>query len=139
MLKDAQRISQSDLLELLPIQPGTALDRTNVRASIQQLFATGRFRTIAAEVTPYPDRSLDLAFVVDEKLFIGSIVVYGAPRPPTQSQLANASKLQLGQELDEDAVAAAMERMKRLLAEDGYFNPTIRMESTLDPQHQRIG
>jgi len=139
MLKDAQRINQSDLLELLPIQPGTVLDRTNVRASIQQLFATGRFRTIAAEVTPYPDRSLDLAFVVDEKLFIGSIVVYGAPRPPTQSQLANASKLQLGQELDEDAVAAAMERMKRLLAEDGYFNPTIRMDSTLDPQHQRIG
>ena len=138
-LKNAQRIGQADLLELLPVQPGTELDRAAVHASIQQLFATGRFRTIAAEVTLYPDRSLDLAFVVDEKLFIGSIVVYGAPRPPTESQLANASKLQLGQEFDEDAVAAAMERMKRLLAEGGYFGPTIRMDSTLDPQHQRIG
>jgi outer membrane protein insertion porin family len=137
--KSAQRAGQDDLLKTLSVQPGQLLDRDHVHTSIQQLFATGRFRTISAEVVPYPDRSLDLLFVVDEKLFIGSIVVYGAPRPPTENQLVNGSKLQLGQEFDEDAVAAGMERMKRLLAESGYFGPTIRMDSSLDPQHQRIG
>lgn len=137
--KNSQRIDQNDLLELLPLQPGAALDRNTVEASIQQLFATGRFRTISAEVEPHPDGSLDLVFVVDEKLFLGSIVVYGAPGPPTANQLVNASKMQLGQEFDEDAVASGMERMKRLLAESGYFEPTIRMNSELDPQHQRIG
>ena len=137
--KNSQRIDQNDLLELLPLQPGAALDRNTVEASIQQLFATGRFRTISAEVEPHPDASLDLEFVVDEKLFLGSIVVYGAPTPPTANQLVNASKMQLGQEFDEDAVASGMERMKRLLAEAGYFEPTIRMNSELDPPHQRIG
>src|SRR5205807_7280087 len=61
--KNAQRIDQSDLIELLPTQAGAEIDRAVVHASIQQLFATGRFRTIAAEVSPYPDRSLDLVFV----------------------------------------------------------------------------
>lgn len=136
--KSAQRTAQSELLKSIPLQPGQILDRTNVHASLQQLFATGRFRTIAAEVTPYPDRSLDLDFVVEEKLFIGSMVVYGAPRPPTANQLVNGSKLQIGGEFDEDLVAAGIERMKRILAEDGYFAPTIRMDSSIDPQHQRI-
>jgi outer membrane protein insertion porin family len=136
--QNAQRSNQNELLELLPTQAGTLLDRNVVRSSIQQLYASGRFRTISAEVNPYPDRSLDLIYVVDEKLFIGSIVVYGAPRPPTANQLVNASKLQLGQDFDEDAVAAAIERIKRLLVEAGYFAPTIRMDSELDPQQQRI-
>ena len=136
--KNAQRIGQSDLLKSIPLKPGQILDRTSVHASLQQLFATGRFRTIAAEVTPYPDRSLDLDFVVEEKLFIGSMVVYGAPRPPTANQLVNGSKLQIGQEFDEDLIAQAIERMKKILAEDGYFAPTIRMDSALDPPHQRI-
>jgi outer membrane protein insertion porin family len=136
--QNAQRADQNELLELLPTQAGTLLDRNVVRSSIQQLYASGRFRTISAEVTPYPDRSLDLIYVVDEKLFIGSIVVYGAPRPPTANQLVNASKLQLGQDFDEDAVAAGIERIKRLLVEAGYFAPTIRMDSELDPQQQRI-
>ena len=136
--KNAQRIDQSDLLKSIPMQPSQILDRAKVHASLQQLFATGRFRTIAAEVNPYEDRSLDLDFVVEEKLFIGSLVVYGAPRPPTANQLANGSKLQIGQDFDEDQVAAAIERMKRILAEDGYFAPTIRMDSSIDPEHQRI-
>lgn len=110
-----------------------------VRDSIQQLFATGRFRTISAEVAPYPDRSLDLVFVLNEKLFMGSLMVYGAPGPPTANQLVNGSKLQLGQEFDEDAVAAGIERMKLILAEGGYFGAAIRLDSSLDPQHQRIG
>ena len=137
-LKGAQRIEQSDMLKSNPLQPGQILDRATVRASLQQLFATGRFRTIAAEVTPSPDRFLDVNLVVEEKLFIGSLVVYGAPRPPTANQLVNSSKLQIGQEFDEDLVAAGIERMKRVLAEDGYFAPTIRMDSSLDPAHQRI-
>ena len=136
--KNAERTGQDDLLKTLPVKAGDSLDRDKIHAAIQQLFATGRFRTIAAEVAPYADRSLDLNFVVDEKLFIGSIVVYGAPRPPTENQLVNGSKLQLGQEFDEDAVAAGIERMKRLLAENGYFFPTLRLNSALDPQHQRI-
>ena len=136
--KNAQRIDQSDLLKSIPMQPGQILDRAKVHASLQQLFATGRFRTIAAEVNPHEDRSLDLDFVVEEKLFIGSLVVYGAPRPPTANQLANGSKLQIGQDFDEDQVAAGIERMKRILAEDGYFAPTIRMDSSIDPEHQRI-
>jgi len=136
--KNSQRIDQDELLKSVPLQPGQLLDRASVHASLQALFATGRFRTIAAEVTPYPDRSLELDFVVEEKLFIGSIVVYGAPRPPTANQLVNGSKLQIGQDFDEDLVAAAIERMKRILAEDGYFAPTIRMDSSIDPPHQRI-
>jgi outer membrane protein assembly factor BamA len=137
--QNSQRIGQSDLLKTLPLQQGQMLDRDRVHESIQQLFATGRFRTIAVEVTPHADRTLDVAFVVDEKLFVGSIIVYGAPRPPTANQLVNGSKLQLGQEFDEDAVAAGTERMKRILADSGYFAPTIRMDSSIDPQRQRIG
>ena len=94
-LKGAQRIEQSDMLKSIPLQPGQILDRATVRASLQQLFATGRFRTIAAEVTPSPDRFLDVNLVVEEKLFIGSLVVYGAPRPPSIAD----------QELDDEARA----------------------------------
>lgn len=136
--KNAQRLDQDKLLKSIPLQPGQVLDRAKVHASLQHLFATGRFRTIAAEVTPYSDRSLDLDFVVEEKLFIGSIIVYGAPRPPTANQLVNGSKLQIGQDFDEDLVAAGIERMKKILAEGGYFAPTIRMDSSIDPPHQRI-
>ena len=63
-LQGSLRANQAELLKSIPLQPGQLLDRTTVRASLQQLFATGRFRTIAAEVTPYSDRSLDLNLVV---------------------------------------------------------------------------
>src|SRR5205085_12184701 len=98
----------------------------------------GQFRTIVTEVAPNANRSLYLNLVVEEKLFIGSLMVYGAPRPPTANQLVNSSKLQIEQEFDEDLIAAGIERMKKVLAEDGYFAPTIRMDSSIDPAHQRI-
>ncbi len=137
-MSGAHRTDQADLLRDLPLKPGQPLEANRLRASIQQLFATGRFHTIAAEAVPQTNRSVDVVFVVDEKLFVGSIVVYGAPRPPTANQLVNASKLQLGQEFDEDDIASGIERIKRVLVENGYFEPTIRMDSFVDPPNQRI-
>ena len=125
------------LLQLLAQKAGEPLDRDRVRESMRTLFATGRFADIQAEVVPSGD-GVVLTFTTSANFFIGGVNVEGAPTRPTPNQIVNASKFQLGERYTQDKLDRALENIRRLMQEDGYYRARVTAESTSNPANQQV-
>jgi outer membrane protein assembly complex protein YaeT len=125
------------LLELLPQKAGSPLDRDRVRDSIRTLFATGRFADIQAEVTPSGD-GVVLTFATSANYFVGAVDVEGAPARPNSNQIVNASKFQLGERYTQDKLDRALENIRQLMQENGYYKARVTAESTSNATIQQV-
>jgi len=120
---------QDHLLELLPSRQGSPLERDQVRASIRALYATGRFADIQAEVRP-SGKGVVLAFVTSPNYFVGALEVEGAPTRPNANQIVNSSKFQLGELFSQDKLDRALENVRQLMQENGYYKAQVTAETT---------
>ena len=68
------------LRSLLEQKTNEPLDRDKLRASMQALYATGRFATLHVEAEPSPQKGLTLVFVATENYFNGAVTVDGTPQ-----------------------------------------------------------
>ena len=115
------------LCSLIVQKPGEPLQRDRLRASVEALYATGRFATLDAEAELDPNHGLRLVFAVTENYFNGAVTVDGTPKKgdPKPHQLVAATQLDLGDLFTEDQVVASIERMKKVLEDNGYYAATI--------------
>lgn len=125
------------LLQLIPQKAGSPLDRDQVRDSIRTLFATGRFADIQAEVTPSGD-DVVLTFATSPNFFVGAVEVEGAPTRPNANQIVNASKFQLGELYSQEKLDRALENVRQLMQENGYYKSRVTAESTSNPSTQEV-
>jgi len=128
--------SRAKLLESLPLKAGDVLDKAKLQQSIQTLYASGRFADIQAEAERTPDRHLNLVFSVTRNYFIGDINVEGAPGRPTDNQIVNATKLQLGEQFTKEKMERGLQRVRTLLEEDGFYHAQISSNEELDSETQ---
>jgi outer membrane protein insertion porin family len=128
--------SRAKLLESLPLKAGDVLDKAKLQQSIQTLYASGRFADIQAEAERTPDRHLNLVFSVTSNYFIGDINVEGAPGRPTENQIVNATKLQLGEQFTKQKMERGLQRVRTLLEEDGFYHAKISFNEELDSETQ---
>ena len=128
---------QDNLLGLLPVKRGSTLTRDEVRAGIKALYATGRFADIQAEVTPSGE-GIVLSFVTSANYFVGAIDVEGAPGRPTSNQIVNATKFQLGELYSQDKLDRALENVRQLMQENGYYKARVTAESTSNLTSQQV-
>jgi outer membrane protein insertion porin family len=124
------------ILQLLPQKAGQPLDRTLVRDSIRALFATGLFSDIQAEAAPSGD-GVTLAFPTSANFFVGAVDVEGAPTHPNTNQIVNASKFQLGELYTQEKLDRALENIRQLMQEGGYYKARVTAESTANPATQQ--
>jgi len=121
-----------DMLRSLLIVPqGQPLDKQQLQQSLRTLFATGRFATLDVEAQAVTG-GVDLIFVAKENYFNGQIRVEGLnektlPRP---SDLVNASRLDLGELFSEEEVLSGLQRMKKVLADNGYYQSSLTYQLT---------
>ena len=125
------------LLQLLPQRAGAPLDRDQVRESIRILFATGRFADIQAEVVPSGD-SVTLMFTTSKNFFIGAVQVDGAPNRPNRNQIVNAAKFQLGELYSQDKLDRALDNVRQLMQENGYYQPRVAAETASNVTTQQV-
>jgi outer membrane protein insertion porin family len=125
------------LLQMLPQKSGQPLDRDQVRESIRILFATGRFADIQAEVTPSGPDVL-LTFTAPLHFFVGAVEVEGAPSHPNYNQIVNASKFQLGELHSLDKLDRALQNIRQLMQENGYYRARVTAESTSNAATQQV-
>jgi outer membrane protein insertion porin family len=114
------------------------LDRYKIRDSVRALFATGRFADVQVEADRTPQNEVDLVFRAVQNYFVGVVMVEGAPRELTTTQLANASKLQLGELYTPEKLQSGIDRMGQLLQENGYYQATITESEQRDPLTQQV-
>ncbi|HEY4901217.1 MAG TPA: outer membrane protein assembly factor BamA [Terriglobales bacterium] len=118
------------LRSLMLVKPGEPLDRDSLRESIKVLYSTGRFSSLHVEASPAQPNGITLTFVATENYFNGDVNVDGLNKKtlPKPHQLVNASKLDLGELFSEENVKQAMQRMTKVLGDNGYYQPAISYE-----------
>ena len=120
------------LAKNLPQAVGEPLDREKVAKSLRELYATGLFDTIDVAATR-EDNEVRLVFRGKPRRFIGTINVTGAKGATINAQLQAAARLTAGTRFSQNRLEAAIERMRQVLADNGYNEPAIKY--TLD-EHQ---
>src|SRR5262249_28662399 len=116
-----QPLDPSELHEILPLQMNKPFEMTAIRATIDRLFASGRYSDIQADVQPYRD-GVAVTFITRQSWFIGDVSVTGNLKsPPNIGQLEAASDLGLGQPYTDDKIDEGINEMKRLLESNGLF------------------
>jgi len=138
---DFPGVSESDkamLQQLVPIHEGDQLEKQNLQPALRALFGTGRFADLRAECDRSADGKTVLTFVTTPNFFIGQVNVDGAPDHPTDSQMVNSTKLQLGELFTPEKVNTAVTNIQRLLQENGFYQTTISHSEEQDPDTQQI-
>ncbi|MCU1238039.1 MAG: surface antigen [Candidatus Solibacter sp.] len=134
-----QPLEGSELFEILPLKRGQPLRMAVVRESIDRLFATGRYADIQVDISPYNGGGVIVTFITKNSWFIGDVSVAGkVAEPPNPGQLANASRLELGQPYTDRALDVAITAQRRLLETNGLYLSTIRPVFDYDTTHQQI-
>ena len=120
------------LRQLLVQRTGEPLDHAKIRASLLVLYATGRFSALQVEAEPSQPSGLSLVFVATENYFNGAIKVEGAPAKtnPKAHQLVESTKLDLGATFSRESVDRSVERMLKVMADNGYYKAAITYELT---------
>ncbi len=115
------------LRRLVAQKTAEPLDREKIRASLRVLYATGRFATLQVEAEARPQNGVSLIFVATENYFNGDVKVLGAPAKtnPKAHQLVESSKLDLGATFSQENVDSSVERMLKVMADNGYYKATI--------------
>jgi outer membrane protein assembly complex protein YaeT len=135
---EEQPLDPAEINQILPLKPNQPLRMADVRASIERLFATGRYADIRVDAEPYQD-GVVVRFLTKNSWFIGHVAAAGRiSNPPNVSQLENAAQLDLGQPYTVAGLAAAEAGQKKLLESNGLFRATMHPVFDWDNQYQQV-
>ena len=132
-----QPVDPSELYEILPLKIHQPLSMAAVRASIERLFATGRYADIQVDAEPYQNGVI-VRFLTKNSWFIGSVSTVGSLSNPTPGQLENATRLDLGQPYTEAKLQEAVAGQQRLLESNGLYGRGIHPVMDYDSAHQQV-
>ena len=122
---------------MLAQQAGVALDPAKVTASVRRLYASGRYRDIRVEGVR-EGATVRLIFVGVPRYFVGRVSIAGVSNERLASQLEYATKLRPGTDFTEAAVPAGTEAVRQALASNGYFEPEIVANTTVDNVGEQV-
>jgi len=129
---------QQTLRQLIPQKAGQPLDRELVRASIHELYATGRFADIRVEAERTSGDKVVLSIFTSPNYFVGEVRAEGAPKHPTAGQIVNASKLTLGETLTRERLDRALTNIKQFMETNGYYRSSVEAEEHADTATQQM-
>jgi outer membrane protein assembly complex protein YaeT len=133
-----QPLEGAELFDMLPLKCDQPLRMSVVRASVERLFATGRYRDIQVDAEPY-NGGVIVKFITANSWFIGNVSVSGnVDDPPNRGQLSNATRLDLGQPYIENNLETAVGGQRRLLEGNGLYLSAIHPVFDYDPAHQQV-
>src|ERR1700687_2220704 len=116
----------------LTIQHGQPFSMDAESASLRELFRSGRFADLRAELTDVPG-GVRLDFVVRQNLYINRVQIVGLREPPGESLAISALRLNLGEIFREVDMKAALDRLRQTLDDDGQYQAKITYETTPHP------
>jgi len=131
----AQPLLPVELQKKMKVIVGQPLRMEDVRESISQLYASGRYRDIVVDAQA-AGNGVALKFITTSTQFIREVTVTGVPEPPNAGQLVTATKLQLGNPFSEAQVRRAVESLLEVLRGNGFYQATAASERMAQPSQQ---
>ena len=132
-----QPLTREHLGEVVMVKEGAPLNLRQVRETLHNLFATGRYSKQIAVDYAKQNGGVKITFLAEPSWFIGLVRIVGAVAPPTESQLLNVTELELGEIYTEEKVQFAKQEIRRLLEENGFFAPKITHTASDNPEFQQ--
>jgi outer membrane protein assembly factor BamA len=127
-----QPVDPEELHRILPVKERTPLRLDDIRAAIARLYATGTYADIQVDAE-LRNGDLILRFITQNKWFIGRVAVRGQLKsPPSAGQLANASRLSLGEVETDDKMRQAVTGIQQLLKSNGYYQAVVEPRFSYD-------
>jgi outer membrane protein insertion porin family len=134
----AQPLDLSEINSFLTVRKGEPYTAAAVRASIEKLFASGRYKDIQVDATAAAG-GVAVRFLTTNSWFIGNVAVESSlSEPPGIAQMTSASNLDLGMPFDEEQLVTAEENIRKLLIGNGYFQPQIAHRLDYEPAWQQV-
>jgi outer membrane protein insertion porin family len=121
----------------LPQRAGEPYDSETVRGSLRQLYATGDYANVTAEVTQTPS-GLRLEFLVTRNLFISVVRIEGLKEPPNESTAYAALRLKVGDPYRKPTTDDSLQSLKEALALDGLYQGQVRADLHPDPATRQM-
>src|SRR6266849_4986685 len=132
-----QPVAASDLEQAVTLKPNTPFRMVEVRLSIEKLYATGRYEDIQVDATPSGD-GVVVRFITRNSWFVGRVSADGrVADPPNPGQMANATRLHLGQPFHEEDMTQAEIGLRKLLIDDGYYENQLQPRIEYDARTQQ--
>jgi outer membrane protein insertion porin family len=133
-----QPISRNDLDKLVSFQPGAPLKLADIRDAIKRLYATGEYQDVEVSWEP-SGKGVALVFHTSEQWFVGPVEVRGKTSvPPNEGQLANATRLALGEPFTDEDLTAATRGITNLMRRNGFYQGTVEPKIDRDLEHQLL-
>lgn len=126
------------LRQVIAQKENAPLDRELIRQSIHQLFDTSRFSDVRIEAERAANGNVVLNAITTANYFVGEVRVDSGLRRPTHGQIANASRLSLGELFSADKVEHGLENIQRLMQENGYYRSLITFSESRNETTQQI-
>ena len=131
-----QPVASDDLDQAITVKKGTPLHMADIRESMRKLFATGRYEDIQVDAEP-AGGGVIVRFITRNSWFVGHVAVEGnVGDPPNPGQMADATRLDLGQPFHEEDLNQAERGVRRLLTANGYYESRLRPHVEYDPKTQ---
>ncbi len=130
-----QPFSGDELARLVSLKPGSPFRVSALRASIKNLFGTGRYNDVRATGTR-EGRGVALVFRTQDQWFVGRVDAEGLSENPSRGQAAEAARLELGRPLFNEELDQATERVRSLLRRNGLYEARVEASVSHDPEYQ---
>ena len=135
----ASPLAPKDLERAQHLKIGDPLRIADVGATINALYATGRFQDIQVHAEPSGADGVVVRFVTKLTYFVGHIDITGqVSNPPNRGELANATQLNLGAPYRDADLKQALQSMTRLLQGNGLYEAIVQPSVTRDDRTQSV-
>ena len=121
------RMNVGDFRRQITQHTGEPLEESKVNQSLKNLFATGLFRDLRADLEEQKTGVI-LSFVGKATYFVGLVRVTGVPKHIDSEFLVSASRLRLGQPISEQDLQTAQTRLRDVLAQNGFYQARVKFQ-----------
>jgi len=116
-------------LEQIPIHSGEVITPENIRAAIQALFDTARYRSVLVDAVASGDGT-NLTFVVTPHSYFGTFRLL--PENLMERPLSTLLRLPVGQKFSNARVEEIAGATNQVLEDAGYFNTKLSVQTSID-------
>src|ERR1700733_4318458 len=116
----------------LTIQPGQLFSTEAESASLRELFRSGRYADLRAELADVPG-GVRLDYVVRQNLYINRVQIEGLREPPGDALALSALRLNVGETFRDSDMKDALDRLRQTLEDDGLYQAKLDYVTTPHP------
>jgi outer membrane protein insertion porin family len=121
----------------LALEPGQPFSIDAERETLRQLYRTGRYADLVAEVSPVGDGLL-LSFVAQQNYYVSRVEILGLHEPPSDAQAASALGFSLGATFHEADMPTALARLRSMLEDEGLYQAKVSYQLSPRPDTRQL-